>query len=388
MKKLACILFSFIFLVCAVSCSSQNPNTKPQNPDTSENHSKPQLLDTPKVSYENGMITWDVVENADKYEIEVNGKIEITYNAEYPIDVTSSPIEYKVRVKAISESPLYLNSSFSTLFSFKTYRLSPITFGKVLYTPSSPIEEIRHIAQLPVLKNGADYYTVYINGEYSQTSNNDILTLYSSEFVVGKNTLDIYAYTNYEYDIDGIKSSLTVYVNAPYDDVWLEEGEIKYSFNGEEMTYDTSAFPIGESYHSFYNNSYPAEKADIYFSSEGPIIHFYKINAPQISSCTYTETVLYKRGQVFIALKNYIPNIPENYYMVGYDYDTVEVTIYDNFGIVDTLSKSVVPGQPYVECTFDFDILHFTDFITHVSVRLKKAGYLTSNPTIYKFNRN
>lgn len=264
MKKLAFILFSFIFLVCAVSCSSQNP-------DTSENHSKPQMLDTPKVSYKNGTVFWDAIQNADKYEVSINNKIFITYNSFYHLPITNNTLSYTVKVKSVSESKK--DSYFSKPLTFSARLLPQITNLSMSFN---------HIADEYILSwnpSDCEKYKIYINGNINVTENSSLIT-HSSNYVTGENVISVFPVGN-TYDVIPEAATLYLEKSQPFPDVSnirIEDGNLIY---GKNHIYE-GYIPEGKTIDFCLSNI-----EDGKIKSDGPICSVERVLSPKMDSYTY-----------------------------------------------------------------------------------------------------
>lgn len=88
----------------------------------SENNIKYEHLDQVRLNnWENDIISWQKIDNADKYIVEIIFNLEristdSTYDLKYDIsDIKKETGKYRVRVKAVSESEVYLDGRFSLL---------------------------------------------------------------------------------------------------------------------------------------------------------------------------------------------------------------------------------------------------------------------------------
>ena len=158
------ILVITIFICSIISgCANNNKNS---NSDTSNSVQ----LSAPVPTWNNGVISWDSVDNASKYEVSINNIISYTYETEIKIDVSTSLQHYDIKIKSISEDLNYTNSEFSDELSFDTLKL---------YSPnlSYTINHSAHLVTLNWKTSNlyADFYELYLNGAYhSKISSSDI----------------------------------------------------------------------------------------------------------------------------------------------------------------------------------------------------------------------
>ena len=88
----------------------------------------PKTLDRPtgvRVDTEKMELTWDEVENARLYSVEINGEADATHNNPYSISKLKAG-EYEFRVKALGDGDAYADSDWS----------EPVTFVKEAETGS------------------------------------------------------------------------------------------------------------------------------------------------------------------------------------------------------------------------------------------------------------
>ena len=75
----------------------------------------PKTLDRPtgvRVDTEKMELTWDEVENARLYSVEINGEADATHNNPYSISKLKAG-EYEFRVKALGDGDAYADSDWS-----------------------------------------------------------------------------------------------------------------------------------------------------------------------------------------------------------------------------------------------------------------------------------
>lgn len=384
MKKFVCLLLSFLILVCAAACSSHtdtdSPNTNLPDSGTSKHPDDPERLDTPIVSYENGIISWDAVDNADKYEIEINGAVEITYSTNYSLHVTHNSIHYNVRVKAVSESPNYLNSSFSDVLNFDTYYLSSPSVTNIIKSNdnvSASIEVDYSSEFLDVLING-NLYTTLDDGETTLLLNN-------INFADGYNSLDLVARSDNNYIIASYPTTLSIYKYADHENLRIENEKLLYTENGIDKEYVLEFCGAGEWTIRNYQDKALFPRAQIVFASDGVKMFFTKIHPATIIECVYTESPDRSSDTLYLKLRNFEPNfVGEDDSFFGYDYDRIEVILrYGSFTI--SYMSDMITLSDYTEYTFTFD---FTDrlppTITSIDVILHKDGNIASDPVSHQ----
>ena len=389
MKKFVCLLLSFLILVCAAACSSHtdtdSPNTNLPDSGTSEHPDDPEQLDTPIVSYENGIISWVAVDNADKYEIEINGKIEITYNTKYSLPVTSDPVKYDIRIKAISENPSYLNSPFSALLSFETYKLPPVSIDNISY------DSTRSKASITLSDIGSEKVQIFLNDDFYSETSTSYFELSNQDVQIEYNTLSFIAVSDSPYILDSEPSFFYVYKNKDYDDIKLEDGKLmcRESPNSSYEEYNTATLNPGKQtalITHFDYISFDQPNAQIILCSDGVPMDLYKIAPANILSCSYSCPYNSNIHSIQLTLKNFANN-PEtdNRYLLGYDYETIEFLIpIDSYGNKRSFTYDIAALTSYTECTLSF-YSYLTSTPSSITIILHKDGYISSTPVSYEF---
>lgn len=243
------------------ACSSNNKDTGGTETDTAR-------LDTPKISYTDGTVCWDEVQNADKYEVSVNDAINITYNCSYPLPLSYESQDFKIKVKAVSED--YRDSEFSKTLSFSAKIILPIE------TLSVEIMNENDTVSISWAETNCTEYIVSINDKQFRTKSSTFLTS-SDEYISGVNAISVQPEGN-EYDIIPNPATTTVEKSLPLNDmtdIRIEDGKLLY---GENYVYDTSFIPAGENYTFTLSN---VEDGKI--KSDGPSFTAYKLTQPVIT---------------------------------------------------------------------------------------------------------
>lgn len=379
MKKLECLLLSFLILVCVAACSppSEADTLEPEDPETP---SEPKQLNAPEISFENGSITWSAIENADKYEIEINGAVEITYSTNYSLHITNNSTHYNVRVKAVSESPSYLNSSFSDVLSFDTYYLaspSVIDITKSNDNVSASVEVDYSSKFLDVLING-NLYTTLDDGETTLLLNN-------INFADGYNSLDLVARSDNNYIIASYPTTLSIYKYADHENLRIEDEKLLYTENGIDKEYVLELCGAGEWTIRNYQDKAPASPAHIVFASDGVKMFFTKIHPATVIECVYTESKDRSCDTLYLKLQNFDPTfVGEDDTFLGYDYNRIEVILREGSFTMSYMSD-IITLSNYTEYTFTFD---FTDrlppTIRSIDIILHKDGNIASDPVSHQ----
>ena len=121
----------------------------------------PEKLPAPSgLSCENGVVTFDAVEGAQGYVLEINGRQISVSGLSYSLDSYQGQVE--IRVKAAGDGTVYADSEFSAVIT--------VTLSGALETPSGVSVSGNVISWSAV--DGAVGYTLLINGkEYSAADN-------------------------------------------------------------------------------------------------------------------------------------------------------------------------------------------------------------------------
>lgn len=379
MKKIFIITFMLvIFPILMVGCSNKNVN----------NNNVPLKLEAPTIKWDSGRIYWDKIDNASKYELSINGNISYTYNNYIELEISNNIKSYSIKVKSISESNLFLNSDFSNKLSFDT---------KKLKQPSSStysINNTNHLVSfnIPNHDYNTDYYEVKINETIHPIFKDEfILTetpinyscqfaVDTSNFVEGENIVTFSAKSINKYYIESESSNiLTLFKNAPYRNVRIEDGKIKYEkdFSYDVSFYDaiisnTELFPVINK--DKFSDSISLEKT---IWSDPVFINAYKIRNPKILSCTLENYIL------SFTLQGYDPNYAgSDKKLIGFDYDKIKIIVFNyDFEIATyTLDSSCLDIE-----SFQINLKQFDELtISSISVAAQKDGYIDSNYSSFK----
>ncbi len=276
MKKRILSIVLFFTSILYLSACSTSEVTPPSN-------AKPTPLDTPVVSYNKGIISWDKIPNAAKYEVSIDNQIYITYQNKYELNVSRNYETHNVQVKAISETQNYLNSIFSKNLRFETKKLNQCS-------PRFRNNTGKRSAELFVDFNdeATDYYKLYINNNFIDDYYEEELTLQNELFSAGENIVSIYGVSKNPYICDSNAVNLKVAKYADFESIEIRNGQLLCSINDTEIIYDTSSFPIGESNQLIENNEHGNLPgiSDSYISSSGITLTVKKLTQPELISGT------------------------------------------------------------------------------------------------------
>ena len=389
------ILVITIFICSIISgCANNNKNS---NSDTSNSVQ----LSAPVPTWNNGVISWDSVDNASKYEVSINNIISYTYETEIKIDVSTSLQHYDIKIKSISEDLNYTNSEFSDELSFDTLKL---------YSPnlSYTINHSAHLVTLNWKTSNlyADFYELYLNGAYhSKISSSDInsyvnenesyiinnitcsYSLNGDIFSVGTNQFYIKAISNNKYYLPSNNSNImSLNKNSQYTNIRVENGQLLYNDNSiYNIDYDMVTkdydFPV-------INKEIPDSTSVIdpkehTLWSDPVYVNIYRIHYPKIIEC------IKNTDSIDITIQGYDPSYvgTEHKKTLGYDYDKIEFIFF-----LDTVKQfSIIKNS---NC-LDEEILILTKLelvnnncsiedINKISIIAHKDGYVSSK--IFTFN--
>ena len=389
------ILVITIFICSIISgCANNNKNS---NSDTSNSVQ----LSAPVPTWNNGVISWDSVDNASKYEVSINNIISYTYETEIKIDVSTSLQHYDIKIKSISEDLNYTNSEFSDELSFDTLKL---------YSPnlSYTINHSAHLVTLNLKTSNlyADFYELYLNGAYhSKISSSDInsyvnenesyiinnitcsYSLNGDIFSVGTNQFYIKAISNNKYYLPSNNSNImSLNKNSQYTNIRVENGQLLYNDNSiYNIDYDMVTkdynFPV-------INKEIPDSTSVIdpkehTLWSDPVYINIYRIHYPKIIEC------IKNTDSIDITIQGYDPSYvgTEHKKTLGYDYDKIEFIFF-----LDTVKQfSIIKNS---NC-LDEEIFILTKLelvnnncsiedINKISIIAHKDGYVSSK--IFTFN--
>lgn len=261
MKK---IFFLSVLLAGAFLLSACNDNAENIDGSGTDNYK----LATPKITCANGIIYWDEIKNADKYEVSVNDVIATSYVCSYELPFSADSKDFEVKVKAISEE--YRDSEFSKTLSFSAKIILPIE------TLSVEIMNENDTVSISWAETNCTDYMVSINDKQFSTQSTTFLTS-SDEYISGVNTISVQPEGN-DYDIIPAPTTATVEKSLPLNDmtdIRIEDGKLLY---GENSVYDTSFIPAGENYTFTLSNI-----EDGKIKSDGPSFTAYKLVQPEIT---------------------------------------------------------------------------------------------------------
>ena len=211
-----------------------------KNHEKENSHIRTLISNVPTVQYNKGVISWNKIDKANKYELSINDNIATTYDNEYTLPVLTVPVKYTIKVKAISETPNYIVSEFSKPITFETYMLPTVETGKFSY--NQDISEVT----IPVSYKG-NRCDLYINEQYIKSYTETSLTLNNDQFNSGENTIELKTSTNSKNICDSASKRITVYKNYDFDNIKLKNGDIIGTKDGKEYVCDTTSLPNGES---------------------------------------------------------------------------------------------------------------------------------------------
>ena len=347
-KLLLCVFISLLLLLSA--CGS--------NSDSCISPIFPKSLETPKISYYKGVVSWNKIINADKYEISVNDDIFITYKTSYELSVTNEIIRYIIKVKAISESFDYINSEFSSILEFNTVILDKPSISEASFN------EERTEASFSISHDLAN------NCLYISNFTDKHFVLKQSQLNIGVNDITIQACVKDPYICDS-KQSFIVTKNDDYTNLRIENGQLIYTENNKDKIYNTSSFPSGH-YNKIIRNDSIA--LGTYFASDGIEITFNKLPPAYVLECYYIKKPepFQPICQIYLKLGNYNSD---------YDltYNRIEIIAYERSSTLFSksyMSEIIEPHETYTDYIFQLDNMSnpfCLDIILH------RDGYLSSN---------
>ena len=394
LQKVFILVITIFICSIIIGCANNNKNS---NSDTSNSVQ----LSAPVPTWNNGVISWDSVDNASKYEVSINDIISYTYETEIKIDVSTSLQHYDIKIKSISEDLNYTNSEFSDELSFDTLKL---------YSPnlSYTINHSAHLVTLNWKTSNlyADFYELYLNGAYhSKISSSDInsyvnenesyiinnitcsYSLNGDIFSVGTNQFYIKAISNNKYYLPSNNSNImSLNKNSQYTNIRVENGQLLYNDNSiynidYDMVTKDYSFPV-------INKEIPDSTSVIdpkehTLWSDPVYVNIYRIHYPKIIEC------IKNTDSIDITIQGYDPSYvgTEHKKTLGYDYDKIEFIFF-----LDTVKQfSIIKNS---NCR-DEEIFILTKLelvnnncsiedINKISIIAHKDGYVSSK--IFTFN--
>lgn len=348
-KVISLLLIFFTFFLF----SGCNP---PNNTNIIQPYEK--YLSPPIISYSKGLISWNKIEQADKYEISINDEIFVTYNTYYKLNVSESLSKYTVKVKSISENKNYYNSFFSSPINFETFSLSTPNISNAYF------DDDKSYVSFDIYQKDAEFYNLYINNEFIKAFNENTFKINKEQLHSGQNEITVHACVNDPYICDSY-NTLDIFKNNDYLNLRIQDGQLIYTENNEDMIYDTSTFPAGIYDTVIYNNNY---MPGIYFPSNGALFTIKKLFSAQVLECYFIKKPqnFQPLSQIYLKIQNYsfgcdkIEIITNEYLDVHNSYTT------DSFTTTDT----------YIECTFNLEEWSLPNSI---EIILHRDGYISSN---------
>lgn len=350
MKKAFIICLLLVGTLFISACSSNTDDTGGTETDTAR-------LDTPKISYSDGTVCWDEVQNADKYEVSVNDAISITYNCSYPLPLSYESQDFEIKVKAVSED--YRDSEFSKPLSFSAKIILPVE------TLSVEIMNEKDRISISWSETNCAEYIVSLNGKQFSTKSATFLTS-GNEYVAGSNTISVQPVGS-EYDIIPTPATATVEKSLPLEDmtdIRIEDGKLLY---GENSVYDTSFIPAGENYTFTLCNI-----EDGKIKSDGPYFTAYKLTSPKIT----------------VATKDYYSEYPV--IVEGVAPDDCKTIFYELYSAEDTLITSGTTNfidYPSREFHIAIDTLTSDYSPAYVIITSVFEGMISSEPVLKELTR-
>ena len=388
-KQQILIIILFIAGIGLTGCIYKSDNNM-QNIKTSQ-------LSAPSLSWDNGKISWNSIDNASKYEVSLNNEISYTYETSINIDVSEKLKHYDIKVKSISENPNYINSVFSNELKFDTIKL---------HTPyvSYKINHSKHLVSLNWVISSlyADSYEMYLNGSYHSTIYSCDITFKESNiadnivctydlrgeiFNTGRNEFCFKAISNNKYYLSSNNSNvLWLEKNSQYTNIRVENGQLLYNSN---LVYNIDYDAVTEEYDfPVINKDVPESHSainpiDYTLWSDPVYVNLYRIHYPKIIGCNSNSNF------ISITIQGYDPRYvgtnPKK--QLGYDYNKIEFIFYINestyFSITkdsNCLDEEIFTIQKEEITNNNYSISN----IKKIGVVAHKDGYVSSKNYIYE----
>ena len=185
MKKIKNIVLSLAFLsaIPVISACAESPEVIIKTLDTPSN-----------VSIEQNTISWQAVENADFYEVTINGQVYRVFDTSLSVSMLSQNGKYEVFVVAYSNLSTYSNSEKSETIKYDTRQSfsAPTDFSLNKETQILSWTKVENVQNYVLTINGSP---ITLTNKNYKTSGNKIL-------------VDLKDYTEYIYD--GFENTLSV----------------------------------------------------------------------------------------------------------------------------------------------------------------------------------
>ncbi|MDE6661054.1 MAG: hypothetical protein K2J93_04480, partial [Anaeroplasmataceae bacterium] len=183
MKKIIFAIFSLILLVFLASCDTRVV---------------PTTLSAPTITISENVVSWEEVEHADSYIVNLNGTaLEAQTTTNYTISATEAG-EYTVKVKAISKNhDMYIDSDYSNSVTYSISKKEPIALSIPTISLKDNIVSWEKV-------DYADTYIVNLNGTDLEAQTAKEYTITASE--AGE----------YVVKVKAISSDHNIYLDSDY----------------------------------------------------------------------------------------------------------------------------------------------------------------------------
>lgn len=225
-------------------------------------------LNEPILSYNRGVVSWNAIQGAEKYEVFINDEIFITYDCYYSVPINETSHHYIVKVKAISENTK--DSNFSEELSFDAKTIKKIDDLNI--DINNNINEV----VISWSASNCSKYQIFINDKKYESNINSFITN-SSYYSIGENKISVLPIGS-KYDIIPEPIERSIEKSQPLsntDNIRIENGKLLY---GEHSVYNTDYLPEGK-VSKFTLSNIESDK----ICSDGPMVEYYKVSAPDLT---------------------------------------------------------------------------------------------------------
>ena len=213
------------------------------------------------------------------------------------------------------------------------------------------------------------YYSAYLNGKIIGNFTSSPLLITKSMVNAGSNTVEIVARSNDPNICDSDTTSFSIYKNADYENLRVENGKVLYDQNGEVFEYDSTNLSTNSFSHLIQNTTNNG------FPSDGIILNAQKLYL-YVNDCEYYYDYHYINTGYHIRLVlnvsvPFLDNLELSY--SGYNWN--RIYSFDN--------PEIIHNDFYDTCIFDF-IGKESIYGGSIKLTAHSNGRISSNTLEYK----
>ncbi len=366
MKKKIIFIFMFLFIILfsLTSCdnkediidnndnNNENINNN-ENDNINNNENIKTKLSSPILSYDETNITWDKIDNADAYIVNLDGNdLDLQTSNSFEL-VVSENGEYLIKVKAISNDENYIDSDYSSSITIYIY-------DELLSTPNIQIDEDNYLISWNKIKH-ADYYVININGIDESTTTElkyDYSNLKTNDYVI-----KIKAKSNsYDYGMSDYSNELNFsYVYEKTLDT------PKIILNTNTLTWDE--IENASSYVIYIDDEFVSEVTNCYYDLTNIEYNKHKIkikaksNLDKYYDSLFSNEITYK-----ISNTGYLDSSTGNFYQ--YEGTDSYVIVHNSYELLNAIIEAKWDYETNLE-----EIIELKDLVERKNVRKNETNW-------------